>query len=369
MKHGAGGSYHPTGRFPYIRVMPRPAVTAIEHSRRLASLRAFITEHGHRPAAKDSPALHYWSLNLLKNNRYHGIPDWILQRHEDLLDNSLTARWKRGHEKLTALLTGQPSTSSPARARAWMNSQIHHRRNGRLNTAQQAALDLIPPDWEDRLVVAGRERRDRTTRPEELQARISELRRFVAHHGRLPGAHRPGEHALHDWAWRRRISPNTPDDVAEQIAEILDNSLTARWKSALDTAAAMLAGERVASRTRVRQWIIEQRGEADRGRLNRSQVAALAALPPVKPGRMYRVGNAPNLYGANADRSTRAAARTVHQARAALAGTNTAEQGEILRVRAEHPTDDLRRLADRCGMTKDAYASALRRALRKAERV
>ena len=84
----------------------------------------------------------------------------------------------------------------------------------------------------------------------------------------------------------------------------------------------------------------------------------------------------------NARRSATAAARTVSKAKVAIetisnAGpTNRARTSEarreylyVLRLRVKYPDYSLAQLADRAGMTKDAYWSQLRRALLHANKI
>lgn len=77
------------------------------------------------------------------------------------------------------------------------------------------------------------------------------------------------------------------------------------------------------------------------------------------------------LAAANTASAARAAARDAEHARALLAAdpdaeTLTGRRRQFVTARAEHPTDSLTQLAQRCGVAKDVYAAVLRRALQPA---
>jgi hypothetical protein len=79
---------------------------------------------------------------------------------------------------------------------------------------------------------------------------------------------------------------------------------------------------------------------------------------------------APGSIGAlarsNTTRTVHAAARDVDAARQILArpATITPRHQAVLQARVDHPCDTLGQIADRLGVTKDAYSATLRRALR-----
>lgn len=100
------------------------------------------------------------------------------------------------------------------------------------------------------------------------------------------------------------------------------------------------------------------------------------------PTKAVRDGRVKTAFDNNARRSATAAARTVAKAEVAIESiskegpSNRARVSEarteylyVLRLRVKHPTDSLAQLADRAGMTKDAYWSQLRRALLHANKI
>jgi hypothetical protein len=69
------------------------------------------------------------------------------------------------------------------------------------------------------------------------------------------------------------------------------------------------------------------------------------------------------LHSANAERNQQAAAETVHAARVRLTTATDPERRAVLTARIEHPDATLAELAVLLGVSKDAYAARLRRAL------
>jgi hypothetical protein len=71
----------------------------------------------------------------------------------------------------------------------------------------------------------------------------------------------------------------------------------------------------------------------------------------------------PHLRGANAHRAAAGAAAQVQQAYLALRRATDPGVIAVLRARIDHPDESLGQLGARLGITKDAYAGRLRRAI------
>jgi hypothetical protein len=138
--------------------------------------------------------------------------------------------------------------------------------------------------------------------------------------------------------------------------------MTADWQQA---AALVLGRYRTGRYTPAdKRWLAAQVRAAAAGQLTDDQAARVAEL------RAEIMGHNRQTFDAHNNRRTgRAPRRTVAAARAALANPPVYGWSDhdttirVLRARVDHPQASLAELADRVGMTKDAYAGRLRRTL------
>lgn len=265
-------------------------------------IRAFENEHGHLPSvAVGNPDERTLALWYSRHRRNPNLPDDRRRAFDAFAGQAIPAAWHSQFE----------------RARRFVGDIAR----GRHVEADHAFQMRRWMDTQQAAAAAGR-----------LNARQRELI------GTLPGSETTRHSAA---AWLRR----------------------ARWISHLIDIGVYLTGSE-------RAWLEARRREHAHGSLPDWQVdiivPLLHAAAQAAAARTYTPApHTERVFGhANHQRAAAAAEQMVARAREALADPDCPpEYRDVLAARVKHPNATLAGLAARCGLTKDAYASRLRRAV------